>query len=1046
MNDTNGFSFLGLKRAIVASGLMAFLLGGAATAQNDVVFNRDVRPILTNKCLACHGRDVAKREADLRLDTFEGATGMAGGTVAIVPGNLDESEFWARITSDDLNERMPPPDSHKELSPAEIETLRKWIASGAQYQKHWSFEPVASVAPPAELFTRGGNPIDAFVLARLNKKNWRLKPEADRSILIRRVSFVLTGLPPTPLEVDRFLSDNSPNAFEQMVDRYLTSPHYGEEMARHWLDIARYADTHGLHLDNERQIWAYRDWVVKSFNRNQRFDEFTIEQLAGDLLEKPTTDQLIATGFNRCNVTTSEGGSINEEFIFRYAVDRASTTAQTWLGLSAGCAVCHDHKFDPISAKEFYSLYAFFNSAADPAMDGNTLLTNPVLKIESDTDTKRLAEFDAKIAALQKQIDDRIAGIVYVDPATIDPVPPPQPVEQIWLEDDFPTNGRVVSVGHGTKFVSVDDKELVFSGKRSLKRTDSALSQDVWENGTTPLTIPAESKIFASVFLDPQNLPQSIMLQFFKNGWLHRAVWGNYDVIPWGTANTTERVLMGELPKAGEWVLLEIPVAKIGLAPGDQLTGFATTQFGGTVYWDKVGVLGNHSPASDPLQSFSSWWKAAKDKGVAGLPGDLNELAKKGPDGGADEAAMQRLRRYYLSAVCLQTKATIEPLIVEINQTRNEQNAFDAAIPRTFIYNDLAQPRDSFVMLRGQYDKPGEKVEPDVPAILPPLAKRPGSAHRTRLDLAHWLVEPQNPLTARVAVNRLWQQIFGVGLVKSSAEFGIQGELPSHPELLDFLATHFRESGWNVKAMVKLMLTSETFRQDSRAETKELELDPENRLLARGSRLRLDAEQIRDNALFVSKLIDLSIGGKGVRPYQPPNIWEPVGFVGSNTRDYRPESGAALYRRSLYTFYKRTAPPPFMVNFDAPNREQSCPRRERSNTPLQALQLLNDIQHVEAARALAQRLLLEGGQSATERIDFLFRVVLARHPDAEEMKIVQAQLSEHLTRYDADKNSAAKLIAIGESKADDKISAAELAAYTLVASTILNMDETLSRN
>ncbi|MEQ1905821.1 MAG: DUF1549 domain-containing protein, partial [Pirellulaceae bacterium] len=526
MNFAFGFSLVELGRYSFTGTLLALLLGGAVSAQEDIVFNRDVRPILANKCLACHGRDEAKREANLRLDTFEGATGAAGGTAAIVPGNLDESEFWARITSDDPEERMPPSDSHKELSPTEIETLRKWITSGAQYQKHWSFEPVSPVAPPVEFLTTAGNPIDAFIIARLKKENWQLQPEADRSILIRRVAFVLTGLPPTPEEVERFLSDKSANAYEQMVDRYLASQHYGEEMARHWLDVARYADTHGLHLDNERQMWAYRDWVVKSFNRNQRFDEFTIEQLAGDLLEKPTTDQLIATGFNRCNVTTSEGGSINEEFVFRYAVDRASTTAQTWLGLSAGCAVCHDHKFDPISAKEFYSLYAFFNSAADPAMDGNALLTNPVLKIESDTDAKKLSEFDAKISALQKQIDDRIAGIVYVDPASLNPPPPEQPIEHVWLEDEFPSNGRVISVGHGTKFVSIDDKELVFSGKRSLKRTDSALSQDVWENGTIPLTIPAESKIFASVYLDPENLPRSIMLQFFKNGWLHRAVWG----------------------------------------------------------------------------------------------------------------------------------------------------------------------------------------------------------------------------------------------------------------------------------------------------------------------------------------------------------------------------------------------------------------------------------------------------------------------------------------------------------------------------------------
>jgi len=1029
----------------------------AETTDGAPSYNRDVRPILADKCFACHGFDAETREADLRLDTFEGATADNAGTRAIVPGKLEESELWNRINSQDESEVMPPPETHKQLTAEEIATLRRWIESGAAYQKHWSFEPpLAHAVPP--LPSGGRNPIDAFIAQRMEREGWKLSPEADKSTLIRRVAFALTGLPPTPAELDTFLADNSSTAYEAMVDRYLASPHYGEEMARHWLDVARYADTHGLHLDNERQTWAYRDWVVKSFNRNQPFSEFTIEQLAGDLLPKPSLDQLVATGFNRCNVTSSEGGSIDAEYHFRYAVDRASTTASAWMGLTAGCAVCHDHKFDPISAKEFYSLYAFFNASADPAMDGNALLTNPVLKLESDADKAKLAELDARLAELQKRLDDRLATYEYRDPALANPAPEATVTENVWLEDDFPTGGRAfASPGAPTQFVSRGGSEQVYSGERALKRTDAGLAQDVWEQAPAPLVIPAGAQIFAYVYLDPSNPPKSVMLQFHRTGWQHRAVWGDYNAIDWGAANTTERVSMGELPPVGQWTRLEIPVEKVGLNPGDQLTGFAMTQFGGTVYWDKVGVVGSNDPAKDPSQSFLAWWRSAKGKDTPGLPGDLNAIAKTGPkedetQGPAKPAAAEldengkKLLGWYVSRICSTTKPEFEAAINEQNQVRGERDTFYNAIPSTFIYKDAAQPRESFVMLRGQYNQPGEKVLPDVPAILPPMKRGEGQPQANRLDLARWLVAPEHPLTARVTANRFWQQFFGVGLVKTSADFGTQGELPSHPELLDWLALHYQETGWDTKELVKLMLCSATFRQSSRVTSEQLERDPENRLLARGPRLRLDAEQLRDNALFVSGLIDLTMGGKGVKPYQPANVWEPVGFAGSNTRFYSQDNGSALYRRSIYTFFKRTAPPPFMVNFDVPNREQSCTRRERSNTPLQALQLLNDVQHVEAARALAQRALTSGGADGNERIRFLFRTVLAREPQPVELEILSKQLDEHLTRYRASEEDARKLVMQGDSKPDAAIPAGELAAYTLLASTVLNLDETVMRN
>ena len=860
---------------IFQSLLTAFVVSLAAMAQPTAVpaaetttirFNQHIRPLLSDKCFACHGFDAKKRQADLRLDIAEGALADRDGVQAIVPGSPDQSVVWQRIISSDPDERMPPAESHKDLSEDEKQLLRRWIEEGAVYERHWAFEPPVAAPVPTETGPVA-NPIDAFLRERLHREGLRPAPQADRRTLIRRVAFALTGLPPTRDEVQTFLIDSSPGAYERMVERFLQSPFFGEEMARNWLDVARYADTHGMHLDNERQTWAYRDWVVNAFNRNQRFDQFTVEQLAGDLLPEPTLDQLTATGFNRCNVTTSEGGSIDAELIFRYAVDRTSTTVQTWMGLTGGCAVCHDHKFDPISQREFYSLYAFFYSAADPAMDGNALLTQPVVKLETPTHRDQLASLDRQVEAAQAKLDIRLSEVAYIDPGT-----------------------------------------------------------------------------------------------------------------------------------------------------------------------------------DDAQRSFRAWWNQTTDKDLAGVSPELNAIAKQGPDKVTDAAQVRTLETYYIQNVCADTKDLFTSLLKDLARLVDERTVLASSIPSTYIFRDLPQPRDSFVMIRGAYDKTGDKVEPGVPAALPPLVKANPAGRATRLDLARWLVSPEHPLTARVTVNRFWQQFFGTGLVKTSYDFGSQGEAPSHPELLDWLAVYFRESGWNVKDLVRLIVTSEAFGQDSRLSAELFARDPENRLYARGPRLRLDAEQIRDNVLFVSGLIDLQMGGKGVKPYQPVNIWEPVGFAGSNTRFYQQDHGSALYRRSLYTFLKRTAPPPFMSNFDAPNREQFCTRRERSNTPLQALQLMNDVQHVEAARELADRMLREGGRDHAARIAFAYETVLARPPQASELQIVQTQLNEHLQRYEQDPDSARQLISHGESQPAADLPVHELAAYTLVANMILNLDETLMRN
>ena len=1077
------------------AGIVGLLLPATVAAAEPVRFNRDIRPIMSDTCFKCHGP--AEQEAGLRLDDRERAIKAAdSGATPIVPGNPDESEMVRRILSTDDSERMPPPEANKTLTAEQKELLKRWVAEGAKYEKHWSFEPVQRPALPVVTRAAANNAVDLFIADQLRRTGFqpvqtssRHAPRAvtgsdgtrsvpatyyaDKPTLIRRVAFATTGLPPTPEEVDSYLADSSPDAYEKVVDRYLATPRHGEEMARHWLDVARYGDTHGLHLDNERQMWAYRDWVVESFNNNKPFDQFTIEQVAGDLLPEGTHEQIVGTGFLRCNVTTGEGGSIVEEWVFRNAVDRASTVAEAWLGLTAGCAVCHDHKFDPITAKDFYSLYAFFHSAADPALDGNALLTQPTLKLATPQQSQKLAEFDAKIAARQKEIDAIAAKVAYTDPATIQPPPAATATEDVWLDDDVPPGAKIsASPGHPTMFISNAGGQ-VHSKEKALKRTDKGLAQDVIE-GAPPLAIPADGKLFAHVWIDPQDPPKTLMLQYFKGGWNHRAVWGDIDGIDWGTKGNISRMPIGPLPEQGKWVKLEFEAAKVGLNVGDAITGFALTQFGGTVYWDKVGVAGRSDPAADPRHSLLAWWKAAKGKDTAGVPADINKLLKAGPEKKPSADDETKLRTYYVQNVCLDTKPEFEMPLAELAAIKKERDALDQTIPSTFIFKDLETPRESFVMLRGQYNKPGEKVEPNVPAILPPLAKEAAAKRASRLDLARWLVSPENPLTARVTVNRFWQQFLGTGLVKTSFDFGAQGEPPTHPELLDWLAAEFsgQASGewrvangdgspaaaphsplathhspaWDVKCLVRKLLYSATFRQSSRVTTELIKLDPVNRLYARGPRIRLDAEQVRDNALFVSGLMVGEIGGKGVRPYQPPNIWEPVGFVGSNTRNYVQDHGAALYRRSLYVFFKRTAPPPFMANFDAPNRESFCTLRERSNTPLQALQTLNDVQHFEAARALGQRMMLEGGSSAAERITFAYKVVLSRPPDADELAVVQETLEKHLARYRANPDAAKQAIRAGESPPNSSLAEPELAAYTLVANLILNLDETLTRN
>lgn len=1020
--------------AVVASvgqlcGVFFFLTLCSSFAASTLSFNRDVRPILSENCFACHGFDAKKREAGLRLDIEEGAKSPKDGVYPIKAGDAVSSEVWRRIVSEDADEVMPPPKAHKTLSKAQKETLREWISQGAPYQKHWSLE-----SP----MLRKGATVDGLLSQRLMASGGEFAVEADRATLIRRVAFTLTGLPPTMEEIDAFVRDVSSDAYERMVDRYLASPRYGEEMARHWLDVARYADTHGLHLDNERNMWAYRDWVIRAFNDNLPFDRFTVWQIAGDLLPEPTVDQRIATGFSRCNVTTSEGGAIDDEYRHLYAVDRTATLTTAWLGLTGGCAQCHDHKYDPLSTAEFYSLYAFFFNAADPPMDKNINTTDPYLRLPLRGEQERL---DRAIRAEHGAVE-ALERWVGSEPVALDERRGFEVIRQVLFDDVF-------AFGSETRNTTRNASDWVDmpafgarSGRRVLRLSNGQFSQESFSPVVIPVLLGADARLAVWVRLDDLNVPRAVSVEV--NG--VRGVWGDGSVFQ-GTPYVRENdVLLGPRPEPGEWVRLEVDLARLNLKAGSRINTLSVQQFGGTAFFDLCEVQGRHEVDRHPLTSFEAWWKfvSSGKKNLPDVASEISAVATTDPAGMKDPDKREKLYRFYRAHISRSEGDVHSRLRAAWESARSERSAADQAISGTFVFRDSETAKETFVAMRGVYNKLGERVEPGTPASLPPL-KRAG-VRATRLDLANWLVTPENPLTARVTVNRFWQQVFGVGIVATSHDLGSQGETPSHPELLDHLAVMFREGGWDVKALMKGMVMTRAFRQGAKVTPRMLAVDPMNRLLGRGPRIRLDAEQIRDNALFVSGLIKLAMGGRGVRSYQPPNIWEPVGYGDSNTRYYLQDHGDALYRRTIYAFLKRTAPPPFMSNFDAPNREQSCTRRERSNTPLQALQLMNDVQHFEAARALAERVLGERGMDENGRIGGLFRRVLSREPDAAERGMLMEALTRQRQIFRKDPSAAERVIRNGESKPLMEASVPEMAAWTLLANLVLNLDETVTRN
>ncbi len=1015
--------------------LIAVIVGlaGSMHAAENIRFNRDVRPILSNTCLECHGLDAKKREADLRLDSREGAIAEleSGEGRAIVPDKPDESILLARITSHDADQKMPPPDSGKTLTEAQIDILRKWISQGANYERHWAFvAPESAPLPKVKQTAWPRNPIDYFVLARLEKEGLAPSPEADRRMLIRRVAFDVTGLPPTHEEIREFLDDPSPHAYEQMVDRFLASRHYGEHMARQWLDLARYADSNGYQYDTERTMWVWRDWVIDAYNTNMPFDRFTVEQLAGDLLPGATPQQVLATGFNRNHSITIEGGVIDEEYRTEYVLDRLVTSTTVWMGLTMGCARCHDHKFDPISQKEFYQLSAFFNQVPEKGNSGfdpKQNIVSPLAKSDKAETLATLAALREQLAALQRAPDQATVERAAKDIAS---------ATAGW---DVLDATRMTSSG-GSTFVKLPDRSIVVGGGNSQKDTYeiaahteltniTAVRLECLTHSSLPAGGPGRNSNSNFVLSEFELVAVSIEDPTKQQPITFARATADYSQQGYHVSKSID----GTVAENSGWAV-DGPNRK---EPATAVF-YAAQPFGFDGGTELVFGLRHESSfemhgIGRPRLSITQEDPATLTPG--GIPADVRKIAAM-PPATRKPVETARLQAFVAGQRAAEAEA-IQAQIVELSTA----TATAAKYPPTMVMRDMSQPRETHFLIMGQYDRKGDVVVPGVPASLLPMQH---DAPANRLGFAEWLTDPAHPLTARVAVNRYWQRMFGTGLVKTAEDFGTQGEWPSHPELLDALAVTFAKN-WDVKAIQRLLLTSATYRQSPRVSKELFDRDPENRLLARGPRFRLDAEQIRDQALAVSGLLVDKVGGPSVYPYQPPGLWMELNNRPGYSKAYEAGKGEDLYRRSIYTFWKRTVLSPMLTTFDAPGREFCTVRRSRTNTPLQALLLLQGPQYVEAARHLAQRMMTEGGQSIEPRIAFGFELATAREPNDKEIAVIARVYRDRLTRFQQDPQAADKMLSVGDSPRDRKLDTAEHAAWTEVARLLLNLDETITK-
>ena len=993
--------------------VLLLVLAVPVFAQKGVDFQREVRPILSDACFHCHGPDKSSRMAGLRLDTQDGAMGRA-----IVPGKPLESKLYQRVMQENAALRMPPASAHKVLTDAQKATLKRWIEQGAPWKEHWAFKAPEKAAVPA-----GRNAIDYFIQAKLEAEGLKPGAEADRRTLARRVALDLTGLPPEPADVEAFVADKAPNAYERLVDKFLASPRYGEHRARYWLDAARYADTHGIHVDNYREMWPYRDWVINAFNKNMAWDKFAVEQIAGDMLPNRTLEQQVASGFHRCGISTNEAGIIEDEVLAIYAKDRVDTTGTVFMGLTIGCATCHDHKFDPLTQKDFYSMAAFFRNTTQHTMDDNKPDPPPIVVVPRAEDRARWEALQKEMAALEaKRAALRAGNVVPKHGDHKTPLEPKAQVFSLWKADLGATK---IGEGEkpGQKAIHFGKGEFVTLPNQTVFDSDKAFSIATWiyfpsgedafavasqndpkrKNMGWTLDIRARVALFRLTGDDGKSITvQAAHLSQLKQGsWNHLAV--TYD---------------GTREQAGLRMYLNGQVISLQ-GGGDQNTRLTGSIAPGTpLLLGKENLRGFEGGAISEFQIFNR-----------AITAEEALVVKQWP-------MADRLR--YLTLHDKEYRGLNAKLAVMEAEARAIRKR--GAVTLVMEERTDTKPK-AHILYRGMYDAPREEVEPNVPGVLPPMDP---SLPRNRLGLAKWVVDPANPLTARVTINRFWQEIFGTGIVKTAEDFGSQGTPPSHPELLDWLAVEFRETGWDVKKMLKLMLLSDTYRQSAAVTPEKLKKDPENRLLSRGPRYRVDGEVVRDMALAVSGLLDPAVGGPSVKPYQPEGVWEAVAMNGSNTKFYKRDDGQRLYRRSVYWFWKRSAPPASMELFNAPTRENCTVRRERTNTPLQALTTMNDPQFVEASRKLAERAIQAGG-GFDDRLLYVSSRVLSRPFAAKERDVLHRAYVDLQAHYETHAAEAKKLLAVGEAKSDAAIPAAELAAWTMLASNVMNLDEALNQ-
>ncbi|MEP3481741.1 MAG: PSD1 and planctomycete cytochrome C domain-containing protein [Fuerstiella sp.] len=982
----------------------------SAKAADDISFNRDIRPILTNHCFACHGPDAAAAAGDLRLDLRDAAIEHV-----IVPGDAQGSELVDRIVSQDEDVVMPPPELHKPLNETQIDLLQRWIDGGATYEQHWSYTPLTRPAiPDAPQSAKDSNPIDLFVAKQLRKQQLKAAAPADRITLIRRLSFDLTGLPPTAKEVEDFVTDQSPNAYFKLTQRLLNSPRYGERMAMYWLDLVRYADTVGYHGDQNVSVSPYRDYVISAFNSNLPYDRFVKEQLAGDLLPTPTIQQRVATGYNRLNQTTEEGGAQPKEYLAIYFADRVRNVSQVFMGATVGCAQCHDHKYDPYTAKDFYALGAFFADMDERGKYGGRE-RKPEMAVPTQEESLALLKLRQELTRQQMVLRDMEDGLaerqLEWELQALNPTNFTKPIQSVWLDDKLDIGG---SKSGAWKFASGEDVP-VHSGKSSRPQASAGLIQHYFLNAEQTVNVEEGTEFYAWVYLDPTTPPEAIMLQFHagkeRGDWNHRAVWGG-DQIPYGrqTKSHAGYQRMGERPKLGEWVRLTVEASSVGLKVGDVVNGTAFTQFSGTVHWDQLGWIQSNGLSSNVIAALKT------------SPSDRSE----------DQVKL--LAKTYLAG-----NTFFKERQEAVFKAERELTAASAKVTTTLI-TKAVPPRPIRILNRGNWmDDTGELVEPAIPEFLGTLNT---SSRPTRLDLADWLCQDDNVLTSRTMVNRLWYLMFGAGICSSVDDLGGQGTYPSHPELLDYLAVEFVQSNWDIKHLLTLIVNSDTYRQSSNASTTLRKVDPYNKLLAVQGRFRIAAEMVRDTSLFHSGLLVEQIGGRSTRPYQPAGYFAQLNFP---KRTYQADKGESQYRRGIYTHWQRTFLHPMLKAFDAPSREECTAQRAQSNTPLQALALLNDPTFLEAARKFAERAIVEQDDSVEGRIQFLYRTAVSRPADDFVMAELKSIYERQYKYFTADADAAAKFVSVGQSPKAEGIDVAELAAWTSVARVILNLSETTTR-